>query len=217
MQSFLTLIAVILSVIALGTETASARVIEDATARPSRRSIRANVRETWVSDHSRYPSVIDTELSAAYTNAEFGVSIRYPGAWELIDSNEREQNLTLVMMVLAPHQPSDADVRENVNLVVETLPSKTLTLEEYTKLGLAQEQQFFESFTLTESRRVLAGRFSAQQVSFDAIIQAQSLRYRQVWFLRDGQAYVWTFADHPATFGKHVAVFERMMDSMRIE
>lgn len=155
-------------------------------------------------------------LDAEYRSASDGIAVRYPSTWQLTDHPESAPPLTLVALFLSP-QTHPGDIRQNVNLVIEHLASP-LSLAEYSELGIATEREFFDDYTLISSAPArLAGVWAAHRVQFGASHDGMPMTFVQIWTLRGSRAYVWTFADHSDTFAEHLPVFERMLDSVRME
>ena len=158
----------------------------------------------------------ETALDTTFDSDETGVKIQYPSSWQRLDLMQRTEPLTLIAMFLS-HEEHPIGVRQNINLVVEDLPS-ALTLAEYTDLGIAMEREFFEHYALLRSDDVLlAGAYRAHKVLFTASPGGGAMTFEQIWLLRDKQAHVWTFADSADMFDEHVKTFERMMDTLTVQ
>jgi hypothetical protein len=180
--------------------------------RQGRRAVReAGHRPIWRNpEQLRFSDT--TQLGSLYQNAEFNLSIRYPSDWERTDVNERDEKLTLPVMFLSPRTSSP--LRQNINLVIEKLES-TMSLAEYTELGIKNEKTFFSDYTLISSTPVpIGGSNRGQRVVFTASTDSGiKMKFAQVWMVRGTRAYVWTFADDQATFEKNMPLFERMLES----
>ncbi len=179
---------------------------------PSRRAIRAAVREPGPENRNRV-RIRETALDKTFENAETGVKIQYPSSWQRFDQRELNPPLTLIVMFLSREQHPEG-LRQNINLVLEDL-TETLTLSQYTKLGIAIEKEFFNRYTLRSSDDVLiAGAYRAHRVIFNASLNGGDMTFEQIWLLRGKTAHVWTFADSADVFEQHVKTFERMMDTL---
>jgi hypothetical protein len=154
------------------------------------------------------------KLSRTYESTELGVSIRYPKDWVAQQIMEREDNLLLAVMFLSP--VTQQGLRRNANLVYEDLASN-LSLEDYTRLAIRNEEEVLEGFNLIESARTTVAGNPAQRVLFSASNGALKMRFEQVWFIRNNRAHVWTYADASETFDDSVGIFERMLDSLIVQ
>lgn len=193
---------------------ASARVWDGPVERPSRRLVREALREVDV----RTPEMLtlrEVSLDRTFESSEFGVKIQYPPSWERDDVLQSTPPLTLVVMFLSNEQ-RPTGIRQNINLVIEDLPSE-MTLAEYTELGIAMERDFFENYTLLKSDDVtIAGTYRGHRVQFTAVLSGGAMTFKQVWILRGNKAHVWTFADSVEVFDEHVKTFERMLDTLTL-
>lgn len=182
--------------------------------RPGRRFLRSTARAPITAVISK-PTIQNVPLDAGFHSSEYGIRVSYPKSWELQSTPESTPPLTLVAAFLSPVGLSS--VRQNVNLVIEDLPT-TMTLEEYTAKGLEIEKNMLNSFSLTSSENIsFFGRERAQRVMFTAASGTQKLMFSQIWFLKGKRAYIWTFADKSDSFYKNLSTFERMMDSFLID
>ena len=179
--------------------------------RPSRRSVRAQARVPIVRMLPYMSAERDVELSEIAESATYGIRIRYPAGWQALVNAERDPPLTLEMFFLSPQTSA---IRTNINLVVEELP-KLITLTDYSALGLATQKTILREYALLSSGPTyLAGAWPAHTVTFTAVQDGITLKFKQVWTIHDLRAYVWTFADDASRFEKTVRIFERMLESM---
>ncbi len=184
-------------------------------ARVSSRTLRKSVYEAAAARKAKLVKSSAT-LDATYKNDAFGVQLDVSSAWDKRDLNQVEGNLTLVVMFLSPSVKGET-IRQNINLVVEDVADRNMTLNEYTEMGLEKEKSFFDSFVLESSvRTVIAGK-AAQRVVFSTDLNGQKMKFQQVWFFTaPGKVHVWTFADSQQNYAAHVTLFEHMMASMTV-
>lgn len=186
------------------------------TERPSRRSIRAAVRQAPDLRNPRMISITEVPLDATYAAVDLGVKIQYPSRWTRDDLRQVTPPLTLAVMFLS-RERAPAGIRQNINLVVEELPA-AMTLKEYTDRGIAVERDYFEHYALLRSEDVtIAGIYRAHRVIFTATLPGGDMTFEQIWMLRGTTAHVWTFADAAGVFNEHVKTFERMMDTLTVQ
>lgn len=183
---------------------------------PSRRLVR-NAVQAGVYRPSRLLTINEVPLDRTYENSDYHVKIQYPSSWERQDPMQSTPPLMLVVMFLSGN-PRVAGVRQNINLVIEDLPTD-MTLAEYTKLGIEMEQGFFSKFVLRQSADViLGGAYRAHRVVFSASLNGgDNMTFEQIWLLKGRTAHVWTFADSADVFEDHVGTFERMMNTLTVQ
>ena len=196
----------------------SARTIPSAAAtRQSRRTLRQNVREESAQREQRRKVSAFIGLSEIYENKDVGVQIRYPKGWEKEEPLTHEENLTLAVIFLSPGPQNTDAFRENINLVIEALPSLDISLNDYTMAGLQKELSLFNEYTLLDSRTIALGNRPAQRIFFTAATNlGQLMKFEQIWYQRGMTMHVWTFADGADVFDAHAATFERMLDTLII-
>jgi hypothetical protein len=128
---------------------------------------------------------------------------------------QKEGNLTLVLMLLSEAPPEDA-VQQNINLVLEKLGDPDLTLSEFSDEGISKEAQSLYDYNLRNRGMTVVADQPAEQVIFTATSMGVEMMFKQVWFLQDGTAHVWTFADETSHFAGHVGVFDAILASLII-
>ena len=62
----------------------------------------------------------------------------------------------------------------------------------------------------------IAGK-AGQRVMFSATAGGKQLTFIQAWFIHNGKAYVWTFADSSDKFDLHVPSFNQMLETMIVD
>ncbi|NOS68141.1 MAG: hypothetical protein HOO67_07340 [Candidatus Peribacteraceae bacterium] len=208
------LILIVLLSFGLSPAAAFARVTNEPVQRPSRRVIRETAREATVWNPQML-SINELPLDRTYESAAFGVKFQFPSAWEHVNEPQETPPLTLVTMFLSRDE-RPAGFRQNVNMVIEALPSD-MSLAEYTDMGIRIERDFFDHYALLQSEDItLAGFYLAHRVVFSASLDNGDMTFEQIWLLRGRQAYVWTFADSTEAFDEHVGTFEKMMDTLTV-
>jgi hypothetical protein len=185
--------------------------------RPSRRTIRENIREMGDIRNPNMLSINEVSLDKTFSSRDYGVKVQYPSAWDFQENPESSSTLQMVAMFLSPlTSSSSSGIRQNVNLVVETLPS-AMNLAQYTELGISTEKQYFNNYQLLASEDTkLAGFYRAHRVRFTASLSGGDMTFEQIWMLRGNTAHVWTFADSTSTFSKNVRTFYRMLDTLTV-
>ncbi len=184
--------------------------------RVSSRTLRKSIYEAAAARKAKLVKSSAT-LDATYKNDTYGVQVSVPSTWDKRELNQEEESLTLVVMFLSPSVKAGL-IRQNINLVVEELANKKMTLNEYTEMGIEKEKGFFDSFVLESSVRTIVAGKAAQRVIFSADLNGQEMKFEQIWFFTaPGKVHVWTFADSQENFAAHVTLFEHMMASMTVK
>lgn len=142
-----------------------------------------------------------------YESKTLGVQIGHPKGW---DAQEEGGSLYFV----SPKENSADAMRENVNLIVETLPERQ-KLDDYTK-NVLTEVADLKGYKLLSSRSRRLGALAGFGITYSATIQNHDLRFEQVWALKDKKAYILTIAASPETMPQYARVFARMLKSFKL-
>jgi len=148
----------------------------------------------------------------SYESEANAFSINYPEEWEV---SERE-SMPGTTVFVAPLQGEDDTFRENVTVVVQSLPAGTSTLDEFTELALSQGQEYIPQFTVRESRPTTLGGSPAQEVVYTGLQGERELRWLQLWTLAGDQVYILTYTAEELGFTAFRSVVQQMIRSMEI-
>ena len=138
-----------------------------------------------------------------YDNPTFGVRIQYPSDWGRLDLSFLQQSADIDFYPLA-----DTSLAKNVKIQVNNLPSRNMTLEEYTNSQINPlEERLLESNTTT-----LAG-IPGYEIIFTSL---QGLKTMQVWTIKNDKAYIITYVAQEEDYEKELQVAQKMIDSFEI-
>jgi serine/threonine-protein kinase len=138
-----------------------------------------------------------------YDNPTFGVRIQYPSDWGRLDLSFLQDSADIDFYPLA-----DTSLAKNVKIQVINLPSRNMTLEEYTNSQINPlEEKLLKSNTTT-----LAG-IPGYEIVFTSV---QGLKTMQVWTIKDDKAYIITYVAKEEDYEKDLQVAEKMIDSFEI-
>jgi serine/threonine-protein kinase len=138
-----------------------------------------------------------------YDNPTFGVRIQYPSDWGRLDLSFLQDSADIDFYPLA-----DTSLAKNVKIQVINLPSRNMTLEEYTNSQINPlEEKLLKSNTTT-----LAG-IPGYEIVFTSV---QGLKTMQVWTIKDDKAYIITYVAKEEDYENDLQVAEKMIDSFEI-
>ena len=139
-----------------------------------------------------------------YDNPTFGVRIQYPSDWGRLDLSFLQHSADIDFYPLA-----DTSLAKNVKIQVNNLPSRNMTLEEYTNSQINPlEERLLESNTTT-----LAG-IPGYEIVFTSL---QGLKTMQVWTIKDDKAYIITYVAQEEDYEKDLQIAQKMIDSFEIK
>jgi serine/threonine-protein kinase len=103
---------------------------------------------------------------------------------------------------------ADTSLAKNVKIQVNNLPSRNMTLEEYTNSQINPlEEKLLESNTTT-----LAG-IPGYEIVFTSV---QGLKTMQVWTIKDDKAYIITYVAKEEDYENDLQIAQKMIDSFEI-
>ena len=138
-----------------------------------------------------------------YDNPTFGVRIQYPSDWGRLDLSFLQQSADIDFYPLA-----DTSLAKTVKIQVNNLPSRNMTLEEYTNSQINPlEERLLESNTTT-----LAG-IPGYEIVFTSL---QGLKTMQVWTIKNDKAYIISYIAQEEDYEKELQVAQKMIDSFEI-
>jgi serine/threonine-protein kinase len=138
-----------------------------------------------------------------YDNPSFGVRIQYPSDWGRLDLSFLQDSADIDFYPLA-----DTSLAKNVKIQVINLPSRNMTLEEYTNSQINPlEEKLLKSNTTT-----LAG-IPGYEIVFTSV---QGLKTMQVWTIKDDKAYIITYVAKEEDYENDLQIAQKMIDSFEI-
>jgi hypothetical protein len=148
----------------------------------------------------------------SYESEAHAYSINYPEEWQVSERPSTPGTTTFT----APLRGEGDTFRENVTVVVQSLPAGTATLDEYTAMALAQGEDFIPRFAVQESLPTTLGGNPAQQVVYTGIQGERALRWLQLWTLAGDRVYILTYTAEELEFNAFRSVVQQMIRSMEI-
>ena len=138
---------------------------------------------------------------------ENGYSIGYPEQWQLITDG----TMGTKFILLSPL--SSGSFKDNINLIVEDLAGKNISLEEYTALSANQVKQFITEASIINDKKL----DSKHELSFKGIQGQFKLKWCQYYWVENEKAFVLTFTASQDTFEASIADAKRIMDTFKVD
>lgn len=148
-----------------------------------------------------------------YTNTDSGVKVNYPKDWE-----KRENFSGTILMVLAQPE-SDMDLfQENVNILLEELPSAEITLDEYKDASTEQIELGIENYSLIDLSKIDINGTPGYKITYSGSAEGYNYKWLQVFCVKDSTAYIMTYtADADANgFEKFLPQVQEMINSFSL-
>ena len=103
-----------------------------------------------------------------------------------------------------------------VNIVLEKLPSATVTLDEYDQAGETNLKQQFTDYKAVSLTKVTVDGKPAYKRVYTATIAGRVLQLQQVYLIERDVAYLITCGAPQETFGANMAVFDQISGTFKI-
>lgn len=135
-------------------------------------------------------------------------SIKYPSNWELDPSSNAKQ-----FTVKAPADDAADLIAENLNVVIETLPTAGYTAEQYATFSKGYLPQKVKNFTVLQSKKGnIAGKDSWYTV-FKGQQTNKKLQWKQYYIVYKGKVHILTFTAAPSQYKNYLKTVDAMIAS----
>ena len=141
-------------------------------------------------------------------------SIQYPATWEYSDQKPQP---TIQFVLMSEEASQNEDMfRENINLNTESLKGQDISLKDYAKAGLDQIFAQIPSAKIISNKNIKLGAKNAKEIIWSANLgNGMLLRFKQVFLLNDGIAYVLTFSATETDYDKYIEDGEKIISSFK--
>ena len=135
-------------------------------------------------------------------------SIKYPSTWELNPSSDAKQ-----FTVKAPADNAADVIAENLNVVIENLPTIGYTAEQYAIFSKGYLPQKVKNFTVLQSKKGnIAGKDSWYTI-FKGQQNNKRLQWKQYYIVFKGKVHILTFTAAPAQYNNYLKTVDAMIAS----
>jgi hypothetical protein len=148
------------------------------------------------------------------TLVQDNVTISYPKDWT---SSDQKPQPSMQFLLLSDDKSQIEDkFRENINLTLEDLNGKTLTLDEYSKLSLDQiTAQIPSAKILSNESRKIDGWEAKSAIWTADFGNGMILKFKQIYVLNAGVAYILTFSSTVAEYDDYIEVGDEILNSFK--
>jgi len=146
-----------------------------------------------------------------YYKKQEGFSIRFPAEWE-----QKENVMGTVVIALSPAEGADDPFRENVNVVVEALPSP-MTLDEYFNLSRVNLGKLLTEARQPEIADARIGGEAAKRVVYQTTMGQIGVKGMLYVAVKGNRGYALTCSATPDSFDAYKARFEKIAGTFRFE
>jgi len=141
-------------------------------------------------------------------------SVNYPENWF---SSDQKPQPSVLFLISAPENSQLKDqFRESVNMVIETLPSKTIALEEYTKLSLDQIKSQVPNLEVNSSKNSTLNGLNSRELIWSADFgNGMFLKFKQVFIIIENIAYVITYTATTIDYEEYQKSADKIINSVK--
>ena len=148
------------------------------------------------------------EEMKAYENKQAGLRMRYPAGWVMDD-----KVAGVLVAFGAPQDKANLKLVENVTVVVQDLV-RDERLETYTR-SYEQQLKNDPSTKVIESKKTMLGALPAHRIVCVGQQGNLQIQFLQVWTVKGGKAYLFTYGASKDTFGNFLSEAESIISSLK--
>lgn len=154
--------------------------------------------------------VLSQEQFLTYEDITTGISIQFPSNWE------KSVNLDNFITFRAPPETDTRIYPAALGLKIQELASKSVLLEEVTKLQISELKKSNPNLEFSESTSTTLAGKPAYRVVFTATDNNQVERKAmQIWTIIDNKAILITYKAQPDKYSTYLPTIERMIGSFQ--
>jgi hypothetical protein len=145
----------------------------------------------------------------AFEAKEKGFKIQYPSNWSAETAGLPSEQVAVAFLSPKP----SGDFHSNANIVIETLPDPSMTLDKYDEASLAAGKQMMQGFEMGEKKEATLGGGTATRMLYTYEMNGVKLKCLTVSGLKDGKAYIFTYTALTGDFNSNLGEAEKMIAS----
>lgn len=156
--------------------------------------------------------VLAQEQFLTYEDITTGISIQFPSNWE------KSVNLDNFVTFRAPPETDTRIYPAALGLKIQELASKSVLLQEVTKVQLSELRKSNPNLEISESTSTTLAGKPAYRVVFTATDNNQVERKAmQIWTIIDKKAILITYKAQPDKYSTYLPTIERMISSFQVK
>jgi len=143
-----------------------------------------------------------------YTDSTNKFKINYPNKWV-------KKNNVNAIVFLSPKE-SDKDLfQENVNLMLQDLSQKPMTLEQYTELTKKQIIDNLGASAIVSLKNATIAGQQGKEFVYDLNYQGRHLKLKQYWFIKGNIAYLFSYTAEASEYDNFESTATEMILSFK--
>jgi hypothetical protein len=154
---------------------------------------------------------LNTMNFSEYRSPKYKIRIIYPEEWTMLDLPT-----DTVVDFLAPLENEDDTFQENLNVVVQDVGDKPLSLYEYAEISIAQINDMFEDSKILSVEDTTLDGNSAHRLIHTAKYGEYELKWMQIYTIKNRKVYLITYTAEREKYDAYLDIILDMVDSFRI-
>ncbi len=143
--------------------------------------------------------------------AKENIAINYPDSWRLDVSGQMNTEF-----ILFSELEENDTFQENINLLKQDLKGQGFTMESYVKLSKNQIKKMVPNGKIIESKYVNDDQ-PHYVIIWSGFVSGNNLKFKQLFFLENENAYVLTFTTLPETFDQYIDLGNKILNSFKLK
>gem|GEM_PF-411197 len=139
-------------------------------------------------------------------------TMHYPTDWRLDTSG----TLGTKLLLFAPNDDVSANFSENINVMTEKLPSKSITLEQYVDASTAQVEKYISDAKITINESAEVNGRSFHELEYSGKQGENDLAFHQYFTVEKGVAYVVTLTVQKESVEQYKEMGEKIMRTFQL-
>lgn len=139
-------------------------------------------------------------------------SIKYPAGW-LVDPSSNAKQFT----VKAPADDAGDVLAENLNLVIENLPTSSYTAEQYAVFSKGYLPQKIKNFVVIQNKKGNTTGKDSWFMVFKGQQSDKKLQWKQYYIVYKGKVHILTFTAAPAQYNNYIKTVDAMIASYTVK
>lgn len=142
-------------------------------------------------------------------------SIQYPKDWT--SSDQKPQPSVQFLLLSDESSLSEDNFRENINMTIENLKGKSISIDEYVKISIDQiSAQIPNAKIITNESTKIDGN-DAKEVIWSADFgNNMVLKFKQILLINSDSAYILTYSSTVTEFSKYEDIGDKILQSFKL-
>ena len=143
-----------------------------------------------------------------YTDKINHFTIKYPDGWE-------QRTAVNTVGFLSPREDDKDLFQENVNLMLQDLSQKPMTVDQYTELTKKQVIDNLGASAIISLKNITLSGQQAKEFVYNMDYQGRNLKVKQVWFIKGNTAYLFTYTAHKDKYEEYLDLGTQTINSFK--